>query len=50
MNVIDAAARGAGEGLTLALNVAAMLLAFIALVSMFNAILGLVGASSEFRI
>jgi concentrative nucleoside transporter, CNT family len=39
-NVIDAAARGAGEGLTLALNVGAMLLAFIALVALFNALLG----------
>lgn len=35
-NVIDAAARGAGEGLQLALNVAAMLLAFIALVAVAN--------------
>jgi CNT family concentrative nucleoside transporter len=35
-NIIDAAARGAGEGLTLALNVAAMLLAFVALVAMLN--------------
>jgi len=35
-NVIDAAARGAGEGLTLALNVGAMLLAFVALVAMMN--------------
>ncbi len=39
-NVIDAAARGAGEGLTLALNVAAMLLAFIALIAMINGVLG----------
>jgi len=39
-NVIDAAARGAGEGLTLALNVGAMLLAFIALVALVNALLG----------
>ena len=36
-NSIDAAARGAGEGLTLALNVGAMLLAFIALISLANA-------------
>jgi CNT family concentrative nucleoside transporter len=36
VNVIDAAARGAGEGLQLALNVAAMLLAFIALIAMLN--------------
>lgn len=42
-NLIDAAAAGAGEGLTLALNVGAMLLAFIALVAMFNGILGLMG-------
>ena len=37
-NVIEAAARGAGEGLKLALNVAAMLLAFIALIATCNAI------------
>lgn len=42
-NLIDAAARGAGEGLTLALNVAAMLLAFIALIAMVNGLIGLVG-------
>jgi len=42
-NVIDAAARGAGEGLTLALNVAAMLLAFIALIAMINALVGMAG-------
>jgi len=40
-NIIDAAARGAGEGLKLALNVGAMLLAFIALIAMVNAIVGL---------
>lgn len=43
VNVIDAAARGASEGLTLALNVGAMLLAFVALVYMLDAILGLMG-------
>jgi len=42
-NAIDAAARGAGEGLTLALNVGAMLLAFIALIAMLNALLGWFG-------
>ncbi len=42
-NIIDAAARGAGEGLKLALNVGAMLLAFIALISLINALLGWVG-------
>ncbi len=35
-NMIEAAARGAGEGLTLALNVGAMLLAFIALIALAN--------------
>jgi CNT family concentrative nucleoside transporter len=41
VNLIDAAARGATEGMKLALNVAAMLIAFIALVALANAILGL---------
>ena len=36
VNVVDAATRGAGDGLKLALNVGAMLLAFIALVAMCN--------------
>ncbi|UCF64691.1 MAG: NupC/NupG family nucleoside CNT transporter [bacterium] len=43
-NVIDAAATGAADGLKLALNVAAMLLAFIALIAMFNYILELFGS------
>lgn len=43
-NVIDAAARGASEGLTLAFNVGAMLLAFIALIAMLNAMLKAGGA------
>lgn len=42
-NVIDAAARGAGEGLSLAMNVAGMLLAFIALIAMVNYGVGLLG-------
>ena len=40
-NLIDAAARGAGEGLTLTLNVAAMLLAFVALIAMANYVLAI---------
>lgn len=40
-NVIDAAARGAGEGLSLAMNVGAMLLAFVALIALINFVLGL---------
>jgi len=42
-NVIEAAASGAGEGLHLALNVAAMLLAFIALIALSNYMLEGVG-------
>ena len=34
VNIVDAAARGAGEGLQLALNVGGMLIAFVAIVSM----------------
>ncbi|MSR36841.1 MAG: NupC/NupG family nucleoside CNT transporter [Gemmatimonadetes bacterium] len=41
VNVIDAAARGASEGLSLALNVGAMLIAFIALVAMANGLVSL---------
>lgn len=44
-NVIDAAARGAGDGVKLMINVIAMLLAFIALVAMLNAMLGWVGST-----
>jgi CNT family concentrative nucleoside transporter len=40
VNIIDAASRGASDGLHLALNVAAMLIAFIALIAMVNGILG----------
>jgi CNT family concentrative nucleoside transporter len=40
VNVIDAAARGTSEGLHLALNVLAMLISFIALVALVNALLG----------
>jgi concentrative nucleoside transporter, CNT family len=42
-NAIDAAARGASEGLYLALNVGAMLLAFIALLALLNGVLGYLG-------
>jgi concentrative nucleoside transporter, CNT family len=43
VNVIDAAARGAGEGLQLALNVGAMLIAFVALIFMVDRAVGAVG-------
>jgi CNT family concentrative nucleoside transporter len=42
-NVIGAAARGTSEGLHLALNVAAMLIAFLSLVALVNLILGKFG-------
>ena len=47
VNVIDAIGRGTGEGLHLALNVGAMLISFLALVALLNAILGLAGLSMQ---
>lgn len=43
VNVIEAAAEGASSGLQLALNVGAMLIAFVALVAMGNAVIGWIG-------
>ena len=40
VNVIDAAAQGAGDGLHLALNIGGMLIAFLALIAMVNGIFG----------
>jgi CNT family concentrative nucleoside transporter len=45
VNVIDAAGRGTSDGLALALNVGAMLISFLALIALLNAMLGLVGLS-----
>jgi CNT family concentrative nucleoside transporter len=47
VNVIDAAGRGTGEGLQLALNVGAMLISFLALIALVNAILGAVPFQGE---
>ncbi len=47
VNVIDAIGRGTGEGLHLALNVGAMLISFLALIALVNAILGTVGLSMQ---
>src|SRR6185503_6608469 len=47
VNVIDAAGRGTGDGLMLALNVGAMLISFIALIALVNAILGLAHLSLQ---
>jgi CNT family concentrative nucleoside transporter len=43
VNAIDAAATGTTDGLSLAMNVGAMLIVFIAFVAMFDAILGSIG-------
>lgn len=43
VNVIDAAAEGASSGIQLVINIAAMLIAFVALIALLNGILGLVG-------
>ena len=43
VNIIDAAASGAGSGLKLALNVGAMLLAFVGLIALVNGIFGGIG-------
>ncbi len=42
-NVIDAITHGAGDGFKIAMNVVAMLIAFIALISMVNFLLGKIG-------
>jgi len=42
-NIFDAAASGASSGLQLALNVGAMLLAFVALIALINGIIGWTG-------
>src|ERR671910_541944 len=47
VNVIDAAGRGTGGGLSLALNVGAMLISFLALIALVNALLGLAGLSLQ---
>ena len=43
-NVLDAAAGGAASGLHLALNVGAMLIAFVGLIAMLNGMLGGIGS------
>ncbi len=43
VNVFDAAAQGASDGLKLALNVGAMLIAFVGLIALCNGVLGNIG-------
>jgi len=52
-NFIDATASGATQGMTLVLNISAMLIAFVALIAMLNGFLGWVGhfwGSPEFSL
>jgi CNT family concentrative nucleoside transporter len=49
VNIIDAAARGAGVGIKLALNVAAMLIAFLAIIALVNWPLQEIGAAMGFE-
>jgi len=46
-NVVDAAAKGAGDGLIMALNIGAMLMAFISLIALCNLLLGLLANQSS---
>jgi CNT family concentrative nucleoside transporter len=43
VNVIDAAAAGASNGMSLAINIGAMVLAFVGLIAVINALLGWLG-------
>jgi len=43
VNIIDAAARGAGQGITLALNIGGMLIAFVAIIYLIDGLLAAVG-------
>lgn len=42
-NIVDAASKGAIDGLGLVLNIAAILLAFVSLIALINGIIGLIG-------
>lgn len=49
-NIIDAAARGASEGMRLAINIAAMLIAFLGLIALVNTALGYLGSTEWLNI
>lgn len=49
VNVIDAAASGASNGMTLALNIGAMVLAFVGLIAVLNALLSWLGGFVGFE-
>ena len=46
-NVIEAAAIGASDGMKLAINIAAMLIAFLALIAMLDALIGVIGECAQ---
>ncbi len=48
VNIIDAAASGASNGMTLALNVGAMVLAFVGLIALLNTVLAWMGGLAGF--
>ncbi len=48
VNIIDAAAHGAGDGLHLALNIAGMLIAFLALIALVNGVFAWVNGLAGF--
>ena len=50
VNFIDAIARGTSDGLRLALNVGAMLIAFVSLIALANGMLGIVGITLGVRL
>ena len=47
VNLIDAVSRGASDGMRLALNVAAMLIAFVDLIALVNGIIGFAGITLQ---
>ncbi len=49
-NVIDAAASGASEGMRLALNIAAMLIAFLAFIALFNSLLAMIDPALSLQV
>ena len=49
-NVIEAAANGASDGMKLALNIGAMLIAFLALIAMLDAVLFTIGELTQYVI
>lgn len=49
VNIIDAAAAGAGNGLHMAMNIGGMLIAFIALITLVNSLIGSVGGVFGFE-